>query len=185
MAATTIGCHVRDAGSWKRIEKCHVKDGGSWKECQKIHVKSGGFWRVVWADDIRALGSFALSIFAEDPIAPYAAGGGWKVDSDGQRRTFETPPDGLGSYSNDGDWLAYDLNRTYQVKFTLTVGDFDTKPTTGSWLATTSTRTIESQRVIAGVEQGTMLVEYRRNEGTPTAVLKSGNVIINIENGLG
>lgn len=183
MGATPIGCQVRDAGTWKRIQKCHVKVAGVWEECQKIYAHNGAAWRTVWADDAAALGDIAFSAIKFDPISPYETGGGWKALSSGDRRTFETPPDSLGAYSDDGKWLDYDLNRTYQVRFTIEEGSFDINPTTGSWLSTAGTRTIESQRTAPGIEVGRMLVEYRRNEGTPTAVLKSGDVFIDLENG--
>lgn len=185
MAATAVGCYVKDAGVYKRIEKCHVKDGGVFKECEKIHVKDAGVWKTVWADDIRALGNLSKSIQNFDLFAPCNLGGGFRMQADGQNEFFDTPPDLLFGWHDLSGWLTYDLSRTYQVRFTLSSGDFDVKPVLNTWVTIVTPGTeIRSIQTTQGLDLGIMLLEVRRNEGTPTGVLTSGNVQIELECGL-
>lgn len=185
MAATVIGCYVKDAGVYKRIEKCHVKDAGVFKECEKIHVKNGGVWKTVWADDIRALGNLSVNIFNLDLFTPCDLGGGFRMQASGQNEFFDRPPDSNFAWHDLSGWLTYDLVRTHQVRFTLTAGLFDVTPTTGTWLTISIGNTTMNSLLNPGpgVDDGTMLLEVRRNEGSPTAVLKSGSVRIQNECG--
>lgn len=186
MAATAVGCYVKDAGVYKRIEKCHVKDGGVFKECEKIHVKDGGVWKTVWADDIRALGNLSKNITNLDLFAPCIIGGGVRMQASGQNEFFDTPPDLLFGWHDLAGWLTYDLDRTYQVLFTLDAGlGFDVMPTRGVWLPIITPGTeIRSIQTSAGIDDDTMRLEVRRNEGIPTGVLATGFVRIINECGL-
>jgi len=186
MASTAVGCSVRAAGVWRRIERCTVRVSSTWKECQRIWVRNGGAWKVVWADDARALGNVAFSVSNFDFGSPFDVGAGWRILSEasgGARQTFDLPPDPFQSYSNNGNWLNYDLDRTYQVFFTLIQSGFDTQPSTGSWLTTAATRTLEARRESQGLVEAKMDVSFRRNEGTPGPTLRTDRVSFTLEAG--
>lgn len=186
MAATVVGIHVHNGGAFKRIDKMHVKVSGAWRECEFVYTKVSGVWKVVWADQVKALGSLSKNIVNLDLFAPCDIGGGFRMQASGQNEFFDRPPDNLFAFHDTAGWLTYDLDRTYQVIFTLDSGNFDVKPTLGVWQSIVTPGTeINSTQTSTGSDLGTMKLEVRRNEGIPTGVLATGFVTIQNECGLG
>lgn len=118
--ATTVACHVRNAGVWKKTTP-HVRVSGSWFQCQKVHVRVSGVWKVVWADAERALRIMSPqpSVSSFDLFSPFTASAGWRFTASGACDKFEEPSQSpYGWVSANNDWLNYDTGiHTYQVKF--------------------------------------------------------------------
>lgn len=135
---TIVGCHVRNAGVWKKTIP-YVKVSGNWLKCQKVYTKVSGVWKVVWADAERALRimSPAPNVSSFDFFSPFTSSAGWRFNANGSCDKFEEPAQSpFGWISANNDWLNYDTGfHDYEVKFSDKGSEnLDTNPTLESFI---------------------------------------------------
>lgn len=179
MSSTDVGLFTRVSTVWQRAVPS-VKVAGVWTEGIRMYTKVAGVWKVVWANAQFSLGAPPnLTLFAADPISPFSEECGWRSLAGGSIQTKTVPPD-ADVYVDNGNWLLYELGRSYEVKFHIVSGTFATTPTLDTWLTTGSTRTF-TRTGSGGFTTGKMEVQWREVGGS---VLKTINVTMNTEGSL-
>lgn len=170
-----VGCHVRDAGVWKRTLP-QARASGAWKDNQLFHAKASSEWKVAFADLIRALNQHSnINISSFDFSSPFAVGAGYRFNINGST-SFRNEP-GTPSFTLSGTpWLNYETNFwTYDVSFTDITPTHNLDQVAAGGLGgvriplTGASQQFDTDRTTFGTESGQFTVKFFENLGPATA----------------